>query len=670
VFKYNYNPGGTLVSDEAADIALPAREWELLHDNVMLDKTIVVRTSTGGTGITLTDFTTQVGSKPWKTKLVFGGTVSAGTYFITYHTQGDQNDADDLNTLASSVNNLVTNIAPFQDIQTDLNTIQQSINQVESEVNTASGLQQTVNSIQNAVNNISSVHSTILNAITDLKTDVDTNVAKKSATDSMQSTINSIQASVDSMKTTVNQIPSMQSTINNVQTTVNQIPAIQTDIDSVHSAVTSLQTSITNISTVQTTIVNSLSDLNNKVQSLIDTGGIGGTPANTAPNISSAFSKTTALTTDIISIPYIVYDAEGGTLTASYTKDGVVTTTSVATGANTWNVGTLSAGSHTLTISVVDTGSMVSNTLSFIIAVTTPNTAPTITSSYNTTSAMTTTSISIPYTVIDTEGGVLTATYTKDGVSSTTSVSTGSNTWNVGTLSAGNHTLTIQVKDNGNLTSNTLTYNMTVSASAPSISSAYTPVSVSNLTDISIPYTITDADYNTFTATYTIDSSSTTQTVSTASSNTVTWNVGKLTAGNHTLSIQVKDGGNVTSNTLTYNISITAAPPVIVWTYDFVIPAGTPSYNLKTDPNFTYTLTNNDIYGQNLDGVGNTGHLYELGIVDGTKDAQQELPRDGIDTFTAPSMHGGYQYDGSSEVIYFDSMAMSDYYFRIVKYSS
>jgi chitodextrinase len=536
VFKYNYNPGGTLVSDEAADIALPAREWELLHDNVMLDKTIVVRTSTGGTGITLTDFTTQVGSKPWKTKLVFGGTVSAGTYFITYHTQGDQNDADDLNTLASSVSDLVQTIGPFSGIQTGLDAIQQSANQIQSQVNSTSSLQQTINDIQQTVNGIPTIHSSILNAVTALQSDVVENVATG-------------QSVVD------------------------------------------LQQSISQVSTTQNTIIDSLNQLSNKVQTIIDTGGTGGgvvVPTNTAPNISSTFTTVSALTTDIISIPYTIYDAEGGTFTVTYNKDGVVTTDDASIGTNIWNIGTLSAGNHTLSIWVKDSGNLMSNTLTFNLTVIAVNTAPAITSSYGTTVTVGDASqVSIPYSVVDAEGGTLTATYTKDGVTSTSTISTGSNTWNVGFLPIGIHTLSILVSDSGGLSSNRLTFNITVQSTntAPGISSTFNTTTVSDTTTVSIPYTIADAEGGTFTATYTIDSTSTTATVS--NNSTVTWNVGILSAGSHTLSIKVKDSGNLTSNTLTFSILVNASSGA---------PSITSAYNttsiMTTDiVSIPYTIT-------------------------------------------------------------------------------
>lgn len=121
---------------------------------------------------------------------------------------------------------------------------------------------------------------------------------------------------------------------------------------------------------------------------------------------------------------------------------------------------------------------------------TTANTAPTISSSFSTSSTNDTTSISIPYSITDTEGGSFTATYIKDGVNSTATVNTGSNTWNVGILAVGSHTLSIQVKDSGNLNSNTLTFNITVSASADTESpSPISSLTVGTVTSNSIPLT-------------------------------------------------------------------------------------------------------------------------------------------------------------------------------------
>ncbi len=98
-------------------------------------------------------------------------------------------------------------------------------------------------------------------------------------------------------------------------------------------------------------------------------------------------------------------------------------------------------------------------------------TAPSISSSYNTTSVYTTDEVSIPYTITDSNGGLMSATYIIDGGTPTvvSNLSTGLNTWSVGTLAEGSHTLTIQVADSGALTSNILTFNITSSIETSSV---------------------------------------------------------------------------------------------------------------------------------------------------------------------------------------------------------
>lgn len=205
------------------------------------------------------------------------------------------------------------------------------------------------------------------------------------------------------------------------------------------------------------------------------------------------------------------------------------------------------------------------------------NTAPTLTSSFNTTTIDDSTAVSIPYNISDTEGGDMTVTLTKDGVANTQIVQVGANTWSVGTLPVGSHVLKIKVADSLGLISTELTFNLTV--------------------------------------------------------------------------------------------EVTETGPTIAWTYDFIVPQNTGVYDLDSNVAWTHTLTNEDVYGQALDGVNPKMKLLTLGVQDGTPDEPgQELPRDGFDVFTAPSMHGAFSYDADLNQIYFASMAMNPYYFRIVKY--
>ncbi|SDM17203.1 chitobiase/beta-hexosaminidase C-terminal domain-containing protein [Bacillus sp. OK048] len=93
-------------------------------------------------------------------------------------------------------------------------------------------------------------------------------------------------------------------------------------------------------------------------------------PTNTAPSISSSFSITSTNDTTPVSIPFTVTDVQGGSMTATLTKDGTVTTQTAQVGANTWSVGTLSVGTHILKIKATDSGGLASQELIFTITVT------------------------------------------------------------------------------------------------------------------------------------------------------------------------------------------------------------------------------------------------------------------------------------------------------------
>jgi chitodextrinase len=152
-----------------------------------------------------------------------------------------------------------------------------------------------------------------------------------------------------------------------------------------------------------------------------------------------------------------------------------------------------------------------------------------------------------------------------------------------------------------------------------------------------------------------------------------TYNVTSLAAStNYSFAIKTKDtSNNVSSGSVP--LSVTTASSTsggVEWTYDFVVPQATGVYNLASIVAWTHTLTTEDVYGPNLDGVGPKMKLLTLGVEDGTpNEPGQELPRDGFDEFASPSMHGAFQYDESLEQLVFQSGAMNPYYFRIVKYA-
>lgn len=185
------------------------------------------------------------------------------------------------------------------------------------------------------------------------------------------------------------------------------------------------------------------------------------------PVITSGYNTKYVTWTDSINIPYNIADLQGGPFTVTYTLNGVNTVvTNIPEGNNTWNVGLLPNGANQLIIVVTDSEELTSNALLFNITSTEVlvNTAPVLTSDFATVTALTTDSISIPYTITDEEGGYFDVTYVKDGVALTLQdLAPGNNAWNVGQLSAATHTLTITAKDNGNLNSNTLTFTIDVS---------------------------------------------------------------------------------------------------------------------------------------------------------------------------------------------------------------
>lgn len=162
ISKLNFNQDGNHVIDEVANIALPAKEWELQHDNIMTNNGITIWTGANSSGTQITDFTVQVGSKDWKNKVVFGASVSVGQYYISYYSQGDKNDADDLNGLFNAVQSMQQAMGLLQDLNTTAkSTIVQAINEVLSKVGSGGVLDTTP---PNEVTNI--ISSTTTSTVT------------------------------------------------------------------------------------------------------------------------------------------------------------------------------------------------------------------------------------------------------------------------------------------------------------------------------------------------------------------------------------------------------------------------------------------------------------------------------------------------------------------------
>jgi hypothetical protein len=111
VNKLNYNANGNQVVDEVITLSGGNKVISLAHHNLMTVPTsIQIWTGVGKTGTQIVDFTTAMNAtKAWVTDVTFGSSVGNGTYYATYYSEGDENDADDINTIQSAITTLQTN---------------------------------------------------------------------------------------------------------------------------------------------------------------------------------------------------------------------------------------------------------------------------------------------------------------------------------------------------------------------------------------------------------------------------------------------------------------------------------------------------------------------------------------------------------------------------------
>lgn len=104
----------------------------------------------------------------------------------------------------------------------------------------------------------------------------------------------------------------------------------------------------------------------------------------------------------------------------------------------------------------------------------------------------------------------------------------------------------------------------------PSLTSTFNNTSFTTDDNIAIPYTIASANLrDSFTATYTIDGRSTSSKALSSGNNT--WNIGKLSAGNHSLSITARNSSGKVSNILNFSITVNASKPPSIITDGLVL---------------------------------------------------------------------------------------------------
>ncbi|MBT2614116.1 Ig domain-containing protein [Bacillus sp. ISL-78] len=188
-----------------------------------------------------------------------------------------------------------------------------------------------------------------------------------------------------------------------------------------------------------------------------------------------------------------------------------------------------------------------------------PNAAPTLTSSFVPVTIDDKTTLTIPFTITDDKSTSLTLTETVDGVSTTKIVNLGSNTWTVGLLAAGTHTLSLKVSDNEGLESNVLMFSITVTAQISNISVIGVTLNQNNLT-------ITKGNTSQLTATV-LPSNATNKTVTWNSSNTTIATVNSsglvtaIAAGSAVITATTTDGGFVANCNLTVKEAVVTPPP-------------------------------------------------------------------------------------------------------------
>ena len=300
----------------------------------------------------------------------------------------------------------------------------------------------------------------------------------------------------------------------------------------------------------KSSLVDAINDLFKKVKYLEENGGMGGN--NSAPIISSDFTKTVFSTDEEIMIPFYVTDAEGGKITAQYSINGNIEKHEISLGTNVWKIGKLLRGNYTLRIAVQDRGGLMSNELQFKISVG----GLELTTRFDDSADFgMDTNIEIPYEISAVNSNPITVDYVLDGHTTTVDVAKGRNVWNIGHLSKGVHKASI-LAFNGEQYSNQLNFNLVVADGTSLFIS--TDFNGSNLTvedRIVIPYRISLLGGKSFKIHTTING------VPQPTANGVLgmnfWSIGYLNAGNYELTIQAEEEANqLLSNILTLNLNV------------------------------------------------------------------------------------------------------------------
>lgn len=106
IAKLNYKSNGHIIIDELFTLDA-TKKYTLAHGNVLLNMGIEVWTGPLKTGTKITDYIVSTNpTKFWLTDLSFGTNVLLTNYYISYYSQGDEIDADTINSIETSIENI------------------------------------------------------------------------------------------------------------------------------------------------------------------------------------------------------------------------------------------------------------------------------------------------------------------------------------------------------------------------------------------------------------------------------------------------------------------------------------------------------------------------------------------------------------------------------------
>ena len=319
-------------------------------------------------------------------------------------------------------------------------------------------------------------------------------------------------------------------------------------------------------------------------------------------NITGPAHNTNVTTSDIVSFTGTGSDTEDGTLTGNSLQWS--SNLSGNLGNGTSFAATLSAGSHTIALTVTDSAGA-THIDSITINVSTPtNTLPvaSITSPSNTQNINVGTHLNFLGTGTDAEDGNLTGASLQWSSNRDGNLGTGVAVNNVG-LSAGAHVITLVVTDSdGGSASDTLVVNVNA---APVASIATSNQTIVTGTNITINGAANDAEDGALTGTALVWTSS----IDGALGNGATIGTAALNAGVHTITLIATDSGGL-SHQDSMTLTVDDAPVIAV-----TAPTNNSSYATGANINFAATASDtedgassaNIVWSSNKDGTVGTG---------------------------------------------------------------